>query len=380
MNLRLQTYNSKLKIAVIGARGFPNVQGGVEKHCEKLYPELVRLGCQVTVFARQPYVGDKRYSWQGIDIISIRCPKTKAFEAIIHSLKAVFAAKKIKPDLVHIQAIGPSLVIPLARLLRLKVVVTNHGPDYERAKWGKFAKFFLKLGEYFGVKFGNAVICISEVIKKQLFSSYGRVSTVIPNGVDISEIPSSNNGTLARFNLEKQRYILNVARFVPEKNLLVLMEAFKNANLDGWKLAIVGDADHEDEHSRDIKQKAKDIENIVLTGLLTGESLKEIYANSGLFVLPSLYEGLPIVLLEAMSFGLNIIASDIPQNREIGLRSERYFNPHSQDEIVEKIKEFVDKGIDEQEKREYMDLLKERYDWRKIAEQTMEVYRLVVSS
>lgn len=367
-----------MKIAVIGTRGFPNVQGGVEKHCERLYSELVKIGCQVTVFGRQPYVGDKKYSWQGIDIVPVRCPRTKVFEAIIHSIKAVFAAKKIKPDLVHIQAIGPSLVAPLARLFGMKVIVTNHGPDYERAKWGRAAKFFLKLGEFLGIKFANSVICISEVIKKRLSSSYGRIAAVIPNGVDISEIPSSDNGILTRFNLEKQRYILNVARFVPEKNLLVLIEAFKKANLDGWKLAIVGDADHEDEYSRDIKQKAKDTKNVVLTGLLSGEPLKEIYANSGLFILPSLYEGLPIVLLEAMSFGLNAIASDIPQNREVGLRKERYFNPYKQEDIVEKIKEFVNKGIDEQEKQEYLRLLREKYDWGRIAKKTLEVYKLIL--
>jgi glycosyltransferase involved in cell wall biosynthesis len=173
---------------------------------------------------------------------------------------------------------------------------------------------------------------------------------------------------LEQFGLGRGKYILCVARFVPEKGLDRLIEAFvrsqghkdtmspldcargKQVTGDGWKLVIVGEADHEDRYSKGLKVKVEDEVKkgapIVLAGFLSGEPLKELYSNAGLFVLPSLYEGLPIVLLEAMSFGLNIIASDIPQNREVGLRGERYFNPHNPEDIAKKIREFIEKGID----------------------------------
>jgi len=365
-----------MKIAVLGMRGFPKVQGGVETHCEKLYLQLAKFGCEIKVFTRSPYVDPKIKVYKGVDLIPINCPKRKSFEAIGHSFFGVFAAKKIDPDILHIHAIGPSLTIPLARALGMKVVMTNHGPDYERKKWGRFAKFILKLGENLGSRWANAIICISKTIADNIRRKYNKIATVIPNGVIMPEIMQSTN-ILKKYGLEKGKYILSVGRFVPEKGFHDLIEAFNQFPIANCQLVIVGRADHPDRYSLNLEKKASKNNNIILTGFLTGKSLQELYSHAGLFVLPSYHEGLPIVLLEAMSYGLSCIASNIPANRNVELPRERFFTTGNVREIAKKIKEFVDKPLTDEEKRNQLNVILERYNWEKIAEKTLEVYQIV---
>ncbi|OGS71108.1 MAG: glycosyltransferase [Flavobacteria bacterium RIFCSPLOWO2_12_FULL_35_11] len=387
--------NSKLKIAVLGTRGFPNVQGGVEVHCENLYPQLVTLGCEVIVITRKPYINTDIDTYKGVKLLPLFCLKNKFLETFLHTFMGVFVARRLSPDILHIHAIGPSLFIPLARLLGLKVVMTNHGPDYQRKKWGKLAKVILKLGESLGSKWADGIICISESIADSIRKKYNRVVTVIPNGVTIPIILQSED-TLKKYRLEKGKYILAVGRFVQEKGFHDLIEAFKQIqnsdfqskiqnpkskiSIDHWKLVIVGRADHEDKYSLGLKEKTRENNNIVLTGFLTGQPLQELYSHAGLFVLPSYYEGLPIVLLEAMGSGLSCIASDIPANRNVELSDERFFKAGDVKALALKIKEFVNKPLSEEDRKKQIRMISERYDWEKIAEKTLEVYGKVLSS
>ena len=363
----------KIKIVVLGTRGFPNVQGGVEAHCENLYPRLVKKGCEVTVFSRKPYVDAKIDTYERVKLIPLPCPKDKFLEAILHTFIGIFYSKKIKPDILHIHAIGPSLFIPLARFLGLKVVMTNHGPDYERKKWGGFAKIVLKLGEFLGSKFANEIICISEHIAESIRRRHKRETTIIPNGVVMPQILKTED-TIRKYGLTKEKYILSVGRLVPEKGFHDLIDAFNKVQLDGWKLVIIGRADHEDRYSLDLKEKATRNKNIILTGFLRGSSLQELFSHAGLFVLPSYYEGLPIVLLEAMSYGLSCIVSDIPANRNLALPQERFFKPTDVEALVAKIKEFSVKQLDKEEKIRQINVVAEKYDWNKITDKTFEVY------
>ncbi len=364
-----------MKIVVLGTRGFPNVQGGVEKHCEELYPRLVVLGCQVTVIGRSPYIGKKPYEYKGISILPLVCPRNKFLEAFVHTFLGVIKARIIGCDILHIHAIGPSLFVPWARLLGLKVVMTHHGPDYERKKWNGFAKFIIKLGERCGVTCANQVICISQTIKEHILKLYGREATVIPNGVNIPPILISED-TLKRFGLQKGKYILAVGRFVKEKGFHDLIDAFVLAkdSLPSIKLVIVGDADHEDEYSRGLKKKAGEAKDVVLTGFLAGQALQEMYSHAGLFVLPSYYEGLPIVLLEAMSFGLPCIVSDILPNREVELGNERYFSPGDVDALAKNMMRFLDQPMTFQEKALQIKMISEKYNWDNISVETFKVY------
>ena len=149
-----------MKVVVTGTRGIPLIQGGVETHCQNLYPHLSRLGCDVTVMRRSCYVtDDNRISeYEGVHLIDLYAPRHKSLEAIVHTTLATIKAKRMGADIIHIHTVGPSLVTPLARLLRMKVVCTNHGPDYLRAKWGKLARWCIRLGERWQVRWAHHII------------------------------------------------------------------------------------------------------------------------------------------------------------------------------------------------------------------------------
>ena len=339
------------------------------------------------MLTRKPYVDPGIKVYQGVKLIPVSCPKHKFLEAIVHTFKGVFAARKLKGDILHVHAVGPALCVPVARLLGMKVVFTHHGPDYARKKWNVLAKMILKHGEWRGCKFAHEVICISKAIADDIRQRFKREVEVIPNGVAVPShevTQSQGHTTLKEYNLESGKYVLTVGRFVPEKGFEDLIDAFNAVSnepwAEGYKLVIVGDADHEDEYSQSLKLKAQSAERVVLTGRLTGAPLAELYSHAGLFVLPSYYEGLPIVLLEAMGYGLSCAVSDIPANREVGLDPARYFKPGDVDGLAAKIREFSVRPLSVEEKERQMAMIREKYDWGRIAERTMSVYRKVIES
>jgi glycosyltransferase involved in cell wall biosynthesis len=370
-----------MKIAVIGSRGFPGVQGGVENHCEKLYTQLVKLGCIITVFVRKKYVDSDLRTHKGVSLIPVSSPGNKYLEAFMHTLMSLPLAFRLKPDILHIHAIGPSWFSVFARILGMKVVVTNHGPDYLRKKWPLPARAFLRFCEMTGAKSAHAVIAIADNIADDLKLKYGIDVNVIPNGVEIPGRAETDN-MLKKLGLLRRRYLLAVGRLVPEKGFDYLINAFnslQDARLEDWKLVIAGRADHEDKYSRDLKMLAGRNRNIILTGFLTGIPLHELYSHAGLFVLPSYYEGLPIALLEAMSYGLSCIASDIPANRNIELAETRFFKTGDVQGLASKIKEFINTLWKREDEEKQIKLIAEKYSWIKIADETLKVYRNVVS-
>ncbi len=368
------------KIVVLGTRGFPGVQGGVESHCENLYPIIVKHGWDVTVLTRCNYVDTSITAYNKVKLVPLSCPKNKFLEAIIHTFKGIWFTKRIGCDILHIHAIGPSLCVPLARLLGLKVVVTHHGPDYMRKKWNRVAKIFLKIGEMCACRYANKIICISKTIADNIRDKFGRESVVIPNGVVIAG-HTTQKGLLKRFGLEKNRYFIAVGRFVPEKGFIDLIEAFSLFKRDNhsngygdFKLVIVGESDHEDSYSLSIKKKAAQIKEVILTGRLKRDALDELYYNAHTFVMPSYYEGLPIALLEAMSYGLPCMVSDIPANREVKLDSNSYFRPGDVKAICERLHYAVQFPFSEEQRLQQIDFVRKRFDWENIASQTIKVY------
>lgn len=365
-----------MRIAVLGTRGFPKVQGGIEAHCENLYPLLVDKGCEVIVFTRKTYVDIRIDQYKGVKFVHLPCLRSKYFEAFLHTFYGIFAAKKTKPSILHIHAVGPGLLVPIARFFRLKVVMTNHGPDYQRKKWKKPAKIVLRLGEKLGSKWANAIICISAQIAENVRRQYGRDSTVIPNGVIMPQISKSDD-VLKKYGLVKGKYVLSVGRLVPEKGFDDLIEAFSELRLEGWMLVIAGGADHDDTYSFGLREKARRNNNVVMTGFLTRKPLQELYSHAGLFVLPSYYEGLPIALLEAMSYGLSCVASDIPANRNVGLGEDRFVAPSNIRGLSEKIMQFINTPFTHEQKVRQLKMIADKFDWSKIAEKTLEVYERV---
>lgn len=356
-----------MKIVVTGTRGIPNIMGGVETHCEELFPRIAAKGYDITVIRRKSYVKDSLKEYKGVKLIDFETPKKKSFEAIIHTFKAIIKAKSLHADIVHIHAIGPALLTPVARLLGMKVVFTHHGPDYDRDKWGKIAKIMLKLGERMGTTFANEVIVISNVINNILIKKYNRKDChLIYNGVTEPEI-CENPEYFKELGIEKGKYILGMCRFVPEKNLHHLVEAFSKINAHGCKLVLAGDTDFEDEYSRNLKKLAKE-HGVVLTGFIRGKKLHSLLTNARCFVLPSSHEGLPIALLEAMSYKLPVIVSDIPANLEVGLNTEVYFEVGNIDELAAKLQNNIQKPF---KKIEYN---MAKYNWENIAEQVSQIY------
>lgn len=363
-----------MKIVVAGTRGIPDIQGGVETHCEELYPRIALLGNDVTVICRTPYLKPGHQSeFKGVRLKPVYAPRRKSLEAIVHTFLAVIAARRMNPDLLHIHAIGPSLMVPFARLLGMKVVTTNHGPDYDRQKWGRAAKLMLRTGEHLGARFSNRVIVISKVIASILADKYGRQdSDLIFNGVNTPE-KSSRTDYVDSLGLTPRHYVVALGRFVKEKGFHDLIAAWQKIDPPtGWKLIIAGDADHPDTYSRELKAQATE-SGTVLTGFIRGEQLNQVMTNAAIFAMPSYHEGLPIALLEAMSYGLDTIVSDIPANRLEALDANDFFPTGDTDALADILRRKINAPATP---RTY-DLTP--YNWDTIAQQTLDVYHKAVA-
>ena len=367
-----------MKIVVTGTRGVPNIMGGVETHCEELFPRIVSYGHAVTIIRRKSYAHDNFSKWKGVSLMDIEAPKMKSFEAIVHTFRAINTAKKMGADVLHIHAVGPALLTPYAKLLGLKVVFTHHGPDYDRDKWGMVAKMILKLGETLGCRYADEVIVISDVIKELIARRCGRTKNVhlIYNGVPKPEICHEME-YFKELGIEEGKYILGMCRFVPEKHLHDLVDAYiqlsKRQRIPNEiRLVLAGDTDFEDDYSLALKRKARE-NNVVLTGFVRGRRLHSLLTNALCYCLPSSHEGLPIALLEAMSYRLPVITSSIPANLEVGLDADCYHKVGDVNELALKLEYVVSKPLFR------IDYDLSKYDWDRIAMQVVQVYREVLA-
>ena len=368
------TSGRKIRVVVTGTRGIPNVMGGVETHCEELFPRVARMGIDVTLVRRSHYVHDGLTEWNGVKLVDINAPRKKAFEAIIHTWRAIFRAKRLHADVVHIQAIGPALLTPLARLLGMKVVFTHHGPDYDRDKWGLLAKAMLRLGERLGCTCANEVVVISEVIGNIVRCKYGRTQGVhlIYNGVPRPEVCDAP-GYFAELGIARGKYVLGMSRFVPEKRLHDLVHAFAqwqhcHPGRSDMKLVLAGDSDFDDGYSRELKKLARD-NGVVMTGFVKGRKLHALLSGCLCYCLPSSHEGLPIALLEAMSYRVPVVVSNIPANLEVGLSPHVYFPVGDIDALAAKLDSVISQPV------HHVDYDMTKYDWDKIAAQYVDIYR-----
>lgn len=360
-----------MKVVVIGTRGIPAILGGVETHCEELFPRIVQKGVDVTVVRRECYVSDSLQEYRNVKLVNLATPRSKSLEAIVHTFRAILKAKSLHADIVHVHAVGPALLTPLIRLLGMKAVFTHHGPDYDRDKWGKTAKFMLKMGEWMGCLFANEVIVISEVINDILVRKYNRRDChLVYNGVSVPDRVTETD-SLQELRVQSRKYIFAMGRFVPEKNFHHLIHAFAALKDSNYKLVLAGDADLEDDYSRYLKSLAKE-KGVVLTGFIKGKKLHELLSHACCFVLPSSHEGLPIALLEAMSYDLPVIVSNIPANLEVGLDYNCYFQTGNEQQLREKISEMLSGEFSP------VHYSMDEYNWDRIAEQVIAVYNEMV--
>ncbi|MEM2138619.1 MAG: glycosyltransferase family 4 protein, partial [Candidatus Woesearchaeota archaeon] len=322
-----------MKIAMIGLRGIPAYYGGVENVVENLSIELVNLGNEVTVYCRTQYCPNKIKEFKGVKLKYFSTINTKHTETIYHTFISSLNALFSNYDIVHYHAMGNAIFSFMPRLTRKKTILTLHGLDYEREKWGSLAKKFLKLNEKLSLKFPNAIVSVSENIKEHYWDRYKKDIYYIPNGVNFYKKLELNK--LKKFGLKKG-YILFLSRIVPEKGLHYLIEAFKKIKTDK-QLVIVGEAIHTEDYFKKIKNMAENDSRIIFTGSLFNDEKQEAFSNASIFVLPSTMEGMPIVLLEAMSYGLPVLASNIKANQETGKDYIYYFKYMNSDSLKENI-------------------------------------------
>lgn len=360
-----------MKIAVVGLRGIPNIMGGIESHCQQIYPRIAKEDVQITVIGRSPYLVSRRSEYEGISVIGLWAIQNKFLETFLHTFVAIiYAAIFIRPNVLHIHAVGPALFTPLARLLGLKVVVTHHGADYDRQKWNAIAKFILKSGEKMACLFANKVIVVGRSLTNTLKMKYPKQKdriTFIPNGTLAAFGQGCTERDLPKdLAITSGNYILAVARLVPEKGLHDLVDAY-NKSETTHKLVIVGDADHNDDYSRKIKSKAS--EKVIIAGRRGGSELQSLYKFARVFVLPSYHEGHPIVALEAISAGTQVLLSDIQPNLDIALQVDCYFRVGDVNSLTNKLNELDNLNL-EIDQSAFL----ARYDWDAIAVNTLRQY------
>jgi glycosyltransferase involved in cell wall biosynthesis len=367
-----------MKIALIGQKAIPAKSGGVDRHVESLAYYLSLKNETVFAYNRKGYLkeGDKQ-EMEGINIINIPYINTKNLAAITHTFLSVIQAMRNSVDVIHFHGIGPSLLTWMPKIFspKIKVVSTLHSFDYGNDKWGGFAKYMLKLGEKTMCKYADEVIVLTSLMADYLKEKYNRETTVIPNGAYIKETNTYNS--LKQFNTEPKKYIVSVSRLIKLKGIQYVIKAFKDLKDSGeiesdMKLVIVGDGEYRD----DLVKMANDREDIVFTGNQSGNTLAELYANSSLFIQSSETEGLSISLLEAMAYGLPILASEIPANLEAASDTAIYFQSKSISDLKVKLKEVLN---NDEKNKELSRLAKERantvFNWDKIVDDTIRLYR-----
>jgi glycosyltransferase involved in cell wall biosynthesis len=317
-----------MRICAIGLRGIPDVMGGIETHCEHLYPRMARLDDNLEIIV----IGRSRYAKSGklsnVRVVTLWAPRRKGLETLVHTPLAILYARLfLHPDVIHLHAVGPGFFAPLARLLGFRVIGTHHAADYDRPKWGRFGRWFLKTGERMLAKYADEVICVSNSIEARLSCEYPRQKdrfTTIRNGVPpaiFSDRPEE--GLLSSLGLERGRYILCVGRLDPTKGFHDAVDAFRLAKPPGMKLVIVGGSLGSDAYASDLKASAPP--DCVFTGPRSAGDVRTLYRNAGLFLHPSYLEGFALVVLEALAANVPIVLTDIPPHLEVGLDGASYY-------------------------------------------------------
>lgn len=368
-----------LKIAFIGQKGIPGQWGGVEAHVDELAYELTKKGHQVYVYVRNWYTSKSLKEHKGSKLIHTPTLKTKHLDAFIHSFTSSLHALSKNFDIIHYHAIGPAFFSWIPRL-KSKIVCTIHRYDYEAEKWGVAAKMFLRFSEKIALSVPHKTIVVAKY-QQEFYQRAGKRVEYVPNGVRIPSLVKPDQIT-AKYGLKGNDYILFLGRLVPEKRPDWLIKAYLKSKekVGHLKLVIAGGSSATDSYSRKLKKLAQNDENIIFTDYVQGQLKEELLSNAKLFVIPSELEGLPIALLEAMSYGLTCLASDIPAHCEVVKEGENGFLFHKQEfkDFAQKLiglTKFKQTSVGEKAKQS----IKKEYDWSKIAANIEQIYLSLIS-
>ena len=373
---------SNLDIAMFGHKRIPSREGGIEIVVEELCTRMVNKGNRVTCYNRAGHhVSGAEYDtkaakeYKGIRLKKVPTIEKKGLAAVSSSFFAAIFAALGHYNVVHIHAEGPAFFCWIPKLFRKKVIVTVHGLDWSREKWKSgFGSKFIRQGERNAVKYADEIIVLSEGVQKYFMDTYGRKTRFIPNGVNSPEIKSTEL-IHEKYGLTKDSYILFLGRLVPEKGIRYLIEAFKQVKTDK-KLVIAGGSSDTDEFAKELKEMAKGDDRILFTGFVQGQALEELYNNAYVYTLPSDMEGMPLSLLEAMSYGNCCLVSDIAECAEVVEDKALIFEKSNVDDLREKLQKACDEvDMVEGMKRQASDFICSNYNWDEGVERTLDLYR-----
>lgn len=370
-----------MNIAMIGHKRIPGREGGVEIVVEELSTRMAKLGNKVDVYNRKgKNVQDKNADkenkkikeYKGVKIITIPTINKKGIDAFLYSILASIRVTFSKYDVIHYHAEGSCAMIWIPHLFRKRTVVTIHGLDWARDKWGGFATKYIKFGEKCAAKYADEIIVLSEGVKKYFKDTYNRDTTFIPNGVNKPTIRKAKI-IKEKYNLNKDDYILFLARIVPEKGLDDLIDAYNKIKTDK-KLVIAGGSSHTNSYLEHVKEKVKGNDNIIMTGFVQGEELDELYSNAYIYCLPSHVEGMPISLLEALSYGNNVLVSDIEENVQVAENYGESFKTGNVEDLSQKIEKCLE-GKHRAEAKEIQEFVLNKYSWEDVVNKTIKIYK-----
>ncbi len=371
----------KLEIAMLGHKRIPSREGGVEIVVEELSARMVKMGYSVTCYNRRGHhVSGKQFDtensnqYKGVKLKSVPTINCKGLAAMTSSFFAAVFAAFGRYDVVHFHAEGPAFMCWLPKLFRKKVIVTIHGLDHRRAKWGKLASAYIMLGEKNAVRFADEMIVLSEGVQQYFKDTYGRETRFIPNGVNRPKIAEAKEIT-DKWGIEKDSYFLFLGRIVPEKGLKYLIQAFKKVKTDK-KLVIAGGSSDTNTFMTELKEISKDDDRIIFTGFVQGRLLEELYSNAYVYTLPSDLEGMPLSLLEGMSYGNCCVTSDISECAEVVEDKAVMFKKGDTADLSDKLQMLCDNpNITAQYKNEAGDYICKKYNWDDVVAQTLKLYR-----
>lgn len=369
----------ELRICMLGQKNVPSKAGGVEVVAEELSTRMVKRGCSVTCLNRKgnqmvDFDGKKPHVYKGVRLQEVFTIKRKGLAAVTSSVSGSFAAAFGKYDVVHIHAEGPAFMCWLPKLFGKKIIVTIHGLDHRRAKWGRLASTYIRMGEKNAVRYADEIIVLSESVHTYFQNTYGRDTRFIPNGANQPEIRSADL-IKKKFGLEKNSYILFLGRIVPEKGLRYLIEAFKQVNTDK-KLVIAGGSSDTQLYMKELTGLASVDDRILFTGFVQGRLREELYSNAYVYTLPSDLEGMPLSLLEAMSYGNCCVVSDIPECSEVVEDKAVLFKKGDTKDLNIKLQSLCDDiNMADRYRNLAAEFVCNKYNWDDVVDKTLELYR-----
>ncbi len=369
----------RLRIAFIGGRGVISKYSGIETYYEEVGKRLVEMGHEVTIYCRN-YFTPALAQHNGMRLVRLPTVRSKHFETVIHTLLSTAHASTQHYDVVHYHALGPALFSALPRLLGSKTAVTVQGLDWQRKKWGRLASTVLRIGERASVSLPNATMVVSQTLQRRYRETHGVEAFYVPNGGLLREprLPRK----ILDWGLTPGKYILFLGRFSPEKNCHLLVEAFEQiaSQIDPEvKLVMAGAASYCDDYSRRLRTHAGD--RIRMLDWVSGETLDELLTNAMVFVLPSDLEGLSLALLDAMGAGLCVLASDVPENREVVDGAGFTFQRGSADDLADRLRFLIaNQAAREAAGRTARKRIELEYQWQRVTEGIERVYFKMLGS